>query len=70
LRSFRSTPRTRDLRTQPKSQTPPSPHEQSSTEGLHQSKVHRAWVAEEQRTTKDCRRPVSFKSRDVNEWLD
>jgi DnaJ-class molecular chaperone len=70
LRSFRSTPRTRDLRTQTKSQTSAASYDQSSTEGLHQSNVHRAWVAEDQQTTKECRRPVSFKSRDVNEWLD
>jgi curved DNA-binding protein CbpA len=73
LRSFRSTPRSRDLRANSKSQTSPPSYDQSSTEEeLKQSKVHQAqaWVGEDKRTTKECRRPVSFKSRDVNEWLD
>lgn len=70
LRSFQLISRTRDLRSKPKAQTQPSPQQPFSQEGLRQSYVNQTSVGEDPRKNKEHRRPVSFKSRDVNEWLD
>ncbi|HEY9635836.1 MAG TPA: J domain-containing protein [Coleofasciculaceae cyanobacterium] len=70
LRSFRATRQTKDLRAKSKPQPSSTPHKQSSTNGLHQPTVNQAWTGDNEATVENFSKRVSFKGRDVNEWLD
>lgn len=70
LRSFLPKPQKRDLRSKSKSQMNPSPQNQASPQSMSPPKVHHSWVRDEREATKESKRNIGFKARDVGEWLD
>lgn len=70
LRSFQPTRQKRTLHTNTKSQVSPPARAQSSAEDLREPRRHQTWEIDDKKTAKDCKQHVSFKTRDVNEWLD
>ncbi len=70
LRSCRPISQTKDLRAPTKSQVAPPSYDQPPVDRWSKGTVNRTWVGENTRTTKDYQQTVSFKKRDVDEWLD
>lgn len=70
LRSFLPKPQKTDLRPKSKSQMTPFPQKPTSTESVTKPKVHHSWVRDDRTNTQEFKRNVSFKARDVGEWLD
>lgn len=69
LRSFQPTPQAREFHAKSKTQVSSPSYDHSPVKDLHKSEVKQAWRGDNQRTVKDRRR-VSFKTRDVDDWLD
>lgn len=70
LRSFQSTHRARNLRANSKPQASPPPQKQSQAENLCKPPVNQARVGENKKTINDSMWHVSFRARDIDEWLD
>src|SRR4028118_2325943 len=68
LRSFQSTPRSKNLRAKSKSQASSPPQNQSQDKNSDKPKVDQAWVGDNKKTIKDSMWHVSFRARDIDEW--
>ena len=67
LRSLQKATRTKDFRTQSKSQVSPPPAAHTPTDKLYQQRMHQRRGVEDKKTVTDCKPPTS---RSFDAWLD